>query len=151
MKKIKIKFNKNSVEKYFGQLVKHRGAFFVVFFGVLFVFTFNIIYQEAYLKINYINYEKSENFKVNEIKKDAIFKNVIEKIKEKERLKQVGIDKEYRNPFDFKEAENLGDSGIINIENDNEDEDDSSSDSDNDLESSNPVALPDELSLPLMY
>ena len=118
MKKIETKFDKNSVKKYAAYLVKHRNLFFVVFFGVLFIFTFNVIYENVYYNMEHIDYVKSRNFEDDEIKRDIIFEKVIENIKFRERVIRNMENKEYKNPFVFNDGKDFDENDNDSEEND---------------------------------
>ena len=119
MKKIKIKFSKNRLKKYAGYLVKHRRLFFVMFFGALFIFTFDVIYENAYYNMKHIDYERLRNFKDDETKKNIMFEKIIENINLRKQMIQDIKNKEYKNIFSFNNQESLnennGDSGNNNV------------------------------------
>lgn len=165
MKKIKVKFNKNIFKKYIVRLVAYRKLFFALFFCVLLAFTSSVIYKNAYYNMNNIDYAKSGNFESDEMKKNTMFKKVIENIKLREQVAQNAESRNYRNPFDFNDEESLsknnesndesndkGDGGNErsgdenNNEGDNNDNNNSSDDKSDDS-----VVSPVELFLPLMH
>ncbi len=123
MKKNVIKFNKNSVKKYAVYLIEHRKLFFIVFFGALFIFTFNVTYENVYYNMEHIDYAKSRNFEDDEIKRDIIFKKVIEDIKFRERIIRDVKNKEYKNPFSFNDEESFDENSNGGEENNNEGDD----------------------------
>ncbi len=142
MKKIETRLNKNSVKKCAAYLIRHRNLFLMAFFGVLFIFTFNVIYENVYYNMEHIDYVESRNFEDDEIKRDIIFEKVIENIKSRERAIRSMENKEYKNPFIFNDGRDFDESGNDSEENDNE-SDENSNDSDNNV----PVVLPIEPSL----
>jgi len=123
MRKIKFEFDKNSVKKIFASFIKRRRLFFIIFFGALLIFTFDVIYKNVYFNINYIDYTETEDFEINGARKSIMLKKVIENINYREQLTQNEVSKKYRNPFDFDDSENLGEGDIdggSDGENDNE-------------------------------
>ena len=107
MKKIKIKFNKNNAKKYAVYLVEHRKLFFAVFFGALFIFTFNIIYENAYYNIEQIDYAKSRSFEDDETRREIMFKKVVENIEFREQMMRDVKNKKYKNLFSFNDEESF--------------------------------------------
>lgn len=131
MKKIKIKFDQNSVRKILIATIKYKRLLFIIFFGALLIFTFNTIYKNAYFNINYIDYAEVENFEISEGRKNAMLKKVIENIDHRKQLTPDEKNENHRNPFDFNDFENF----------------DSNSDDDDEIgedENNNPDALPTE-------
>ena len=123
MKKIEIKFDKNDAKKYAVYLIKHRKLFFVAFFGALFIFTFNVIYENAYHNIEQIDYAKSRSFEDDEARREIMFKKVIKNIKLREQTTQDVRNKEYRNPFSFSDEEYSDKSDNNGEENNNKGDD----------------------------
>jgi len=119
MKKVEIKFDKNSFKKYVKYSIEHRKLFFMIFFSALFVFTFNVIYKNAYYDMKYIDYAESGNFEGNKIKKNTMFKEIIKNINFRKQAMQDVRNKEYKNIFSFNDVEDL-DENDDNNENDNE-------------------------------
>ena len=166
MKKIKVKFNKNIFKKYIARLVAYRKLFFALFFCVLLVFTSNVIYKNTYYNMNNIDYAKSGNFESDEMKKNVMFKKVIENIKLREQVTQNVGSRNYRNPFSFNDEESLNKNNDNNNESNNEEDDSNegsgdennnesgdNDDSNNGSDGKNDdlVVSPVELLLPLMH
>ncbi len=103
MKKINIKFNS---KKIIGLAYKRRLVLFTTLFAVLLLIAFNVCYNEAYLKISILEIETGDNDNYIGIRKSKLFK-VISKIEEKENNIKNGIVKEYQNPFDIIENEEV--------------------------------------------
>jgi len=106
MRKIKIKFNKDSIKNVFKSFVKYKRLFFIIFFGALLIFTFDVIYKNVYFNINYIDYVELESFENSEIKKNIILEKVIKNIDDRNRAAGKIIDKKYRDPFSYNDFEN---------------------------------------------
>ena len=123
MKKVEIKFDKNSFKKYVKCFVKHRKLFFIMFFSALFIFTFNVIYKNAYYDMRNIDYAESGNFEGDKMKKNIMFEEIIKNINFRKRAMQNARNKKYKNIFSF---------------NDVEDSDENNSD-ENDDENDNPI------------
>ena len=117
MKKVKIKFDKSSFKKYAQYSIKHRKLFFIIFFSALFIFTFNVIYKNAYYNMKYIDYAELGNFKDDKVKKDIMFKEIIKNINLRKQVIQDVRNREYQNIFSFNDGEDLDKND--NNENDN--------------------------------
>ena len=144
MKKItlKIKFNKKNFKKILSRIFYCKRLFFIMFFGVLLIFTFDIVYKNAFLNVEYIDYTEDDNFiitdgKINNVNLNRVLKN-IDKDKEKIRTK---INKEYKDPFGFGGSEILGElDSETEYNNKNEDKD-----VDDDKNNANNGIMPAEL------
>ncbi len=104
MKKVEIKFDKKSFKKYIKYFIKHRKLFFMIFFSALFIFTFNVIYKNAYYNMKYIDYAESGNFEGDKMKKDIIFKGIIKNINSRKQTMRDARNKEYKNIFSFNDV-----------------------------------------------
>ena len=92
-------------------LIEHRKVFFAVFSSALFIFTFNVIYENAYYNIEQIDYAKSRSFEDDEVRREIMFKKVIENIELREQTTRDVRNKEYKNPFSFNNEEGFDENG----------------------------------------
>ncbi|MEA1937064.1 MAG: hypothetical protein U9N04_03050 [Patescibacteria group bacterium] len=120
MKKIKLKFNKDSVKKYAVYFIKHRKFFFVSFFCALFIFAFNVIYENVYSNMENIDYVESRNFEDDEIKMREMFEKAAKNIKSRERIIQNIKNREHRNIFIFNDGKDFDEDDNNDEENNNE-------------------------------
>lgn len=106
MKLIKIKFSRDNIERIIRLFIGQKRLFIVLFFGILLIYTFNVIYKNAYFNINYIVYTESEDFVIKGKRIDITLKRVMEDIGNREkRINQVA-GKTYKDPFSFEGPEN---------------------------------------------
>ncbi|MCK5475955.1 MAG: hypothetical protein KAI71_05250 [Candidatus Pacebacteria bacterium] len=106
LKKIKIKFDKKIINKIFSKFIKYKSLIILFYFFAIILFSFKVVYEDAYVKIKYIDYIESED-------------KVIANLKSANRLslkmiEQINVDKlnfknkeqyDYKNPFVFNESE----------------------------------------------
>lgn len=104
MKKIitKINFNKESLKRILSRIVCCKRLLFILFFGILLIFTFDVVYKYAFLNVKYISYTEDDSFiivngRINNMNLNRVLKN-IEEDEEKIKMK---ISKEYKTPFNF--------------------------------------------------
>jgi len=112
MKKItpKINFDKKDFIKILTKCASCKRLLFIVFFGMLLIFTFDIVYKYAFLNIKYIDYVEDNNFvimdgKINNVNLNRVLRNIDE---DKKKI-QEGINKKYEDPFSFNGFEYLSD------------------------------------------
>ncbi len=128
MKKIKLKFSKNSARKLISIILKYRYLLFFVFFSASLALTFRFMYKYIYVDANFLEYEESYESRVMlDIKtNDRILKEISKNIEQRnERLKEGAAD--YNNPFRFinsdapktSEADNYVDNNVSNNGNNN--------------------------------
>ncbi len=108
MKKIipKINFSKEDFKGILSKIICCKRLLFIIFFGMLLIFTFDIVYKYALLDIKYIDYERDDSFlitdgKINNVNLNRVLKNID---KDRERIK-TEINKEYKTPFSFDDPE----------------------------------------------
>ena len=127
LKKIKIKFDKKIINKIFSKFIKYKSLIIIFYFFAIILFSFKVVYEDAYVKIKYIDYIESED-------------KVIANLKSANRLslkmiEQINVDRlnfknkeqyDYKNPFIFNESEEddtesdiVSEENPIEIENDN--------------------------------
>ena len=117
MKKIalKINFKKVDFKRILSKIICFKRLLFIIFFGMLIIATFNIVYKYAFLDIEYVDYVEDDSFiitdgKINNINLNRVLKNIN---KDKEKI-EVGINKEYKDPFSFSGPEILNEVEYIN-------------------------------------
>lgn len=106
MKKIKLKFSKNSAQKLISAILKYRYLLLFVFFSAFLAFTFGFMYKYIYIGTNFLEYEESYESRVMlGIKtNDRILKEILKNIEQRnEKLKEESAD--YNNPFRFMDSE----------------------------------------------
>lgn len=104
MKKIitKINFNKESLKRILSRIVCCKRLLFILFFGILLIFTFDVVYKYAFLNVKYISYTEDDSFiivngRINNMNLNRVLKNIEE---DEEKIK-TKISKEYKTPFKF--------------------------------------------------
>lgn len=124
MKKMKLKFSKNSAQKLISVILKYRYLLFFVFFSAFLAFTFGFMHKYVYIDTNFLEYEESYESRVMlDIKtNDRILKEILKNIEQRnEKLKEGGAD--YNNPFEFMDSGISKTNEANNIDNDNIDND----------------------------
>ena len=114
MKKIipKINFNKKDCKRILSRIICCKRLLFIIFFGTLLIFTFDIVYRYAFLNVEYVDYVEDDNFiitdgKINNINLNRVLKNID---KDREKIK-IESSKEYEDPFNFRNSELLEEVG----------------------------------------
>ena len=105
MKKIipKINFSKKNLIKILVKCAGCRRLLFIISFGALLIFTFDIVYKHAFINVEFVDYKKDNSFiitngKINNVNLNRVLKNINE---DKKKI-EIGIRQEYENPFRFK-------------------------------------------------
>jgi hypothetical protein len=103
MRKIKIGFDKNTVKNILALIIRRKRIFFILFFGALLIYTFDVVYKNVYLNIRYVDY--SGSFSVSDIKRESVvIKKILRDIKRKDERIKSGVSKHYEDPFNFKSS-----------------------------------------------
>lgn len=106
IKKIKIKFDKKIIKSFFSKFIKYKSLIILFYFFAIILFSFKVVYEDAYVKIKYIDYIESEDKVIANLKSaNRLSLKIIE---------QINVDKlnfknkkqyDYKNPFVFNELE----------------------------------------------
>jgi len=116
--KLKIKFKKEYLKIILSKIIYYKRLLFIIFFGALLIFSFEIIYKCVFLNIKHVDYMENNNFIITNGKINNVHLNrVLRNINENEEKVKIEIKKEYKNPFSFNDVELL-----TELENDEEDE-----------------------------
>lgn len=100
MKKIRInlKLSDGRKKAIFSKILQNRGLLFLVFWGALLVYSFNVVYNKAYIDVNYVNYEGSSDF-IGTYREGSILEKIMQNIKKRETNLENNKDKTYKDPF----------------------------------------------------
>ena len=104
MKKIipKINFNKKDCKRVLFKIICFKRLLFIILFGALLIFTFDVIYKYTFLNIKYIDYVGDNSFIITDGKiTNVSLSRILKNIKEDEERIKMGIKKDYENPFEF--------------------------------------------------
>jgi hypothetical protein len=103
MRKINVGFDKNTVKNILDLITRRKRIFFILFFGALLIYTFDVMYKNVYLNIRYVDY--SGSFSTSDIKRESIVvKKILRDIKRKDERIKSGVSKHYEDPFNFKSS-----------------------------------------------
>lgn len=108
MKKImpKINLDKKWFKKKLAGIIGYKRLLFIIFFGILLIFTFDTVYKYAFININYINYTKGDDFIIIEGRiNNANLNQVLRSVEERNDRIKNEIVKKYRDPFNFENPE----------------------------------------------
>lgn len=101
MKRVKI--NSKTVGAAFSLIIAKRGLFLIMFAGVLFLYTFNIIYNNAYLKLKYADY--SDSSMISDGKRESIaIGKITDSLEKRNVFLNEGINKKYVNVFIYADS-----------------------------------------------
>lgn len=79
-------------------IVAKRGVFLIVFFGALLIYSFDVIYKNAYIKLEYIDYSNSAVI-FDGRKESAVITKITDSLREKDAIINKALDKEYKDIF----------------------------------------------------
>lgn len=103
MKKIEI--NSKTINLAIAMLVSRRGLFLIMFFGGLLVYSFNVIYNNAYLKLQYVDY--SGNVMIFDGKRESLaIGKITDNLEKRDEIISKGLSKEYKNIFVYEDLQN---------------------------------------------
>jgi hypothetical protein len=100
MKKIRINLKLNDEQKkaIFNKLLQHRRLFFLVFWGALLVYSFNLLYNKAYIDVNFANYEGSSDF-IGTYREGSTLEKIMQNIEKRKTNLENNKSKIYKDPF----------------------------------------------------
>lgn len=106
MKKIVI--NSKTLNNAALWIVAKRSLFLIIFFGAFLVYSFDVIYKNAYLKLEYVDYSNSSM--IFDGRKESIMINKItESLRQKDQIIREGLSKTHKNIFVYEEIRDSGD------------------------------------------
>lgn len=100
MKKIRINLKLSDEQKkaVFNKLLQSRGLFFLLFWGVLLVYSFNVLYNKAYIDVNFSNHEGSSDF-VGAYREGSTLEKIMQNIEKRKINLEDNKNKTYKDPF----------------------------------------------------
>lgn len=102
MKKIEI--NSKNLYKIIPWILMRRNVFLIIFIGAMLIYSFDVIYKNAYIKLEYIDYSNSAM--IFDGKKESVMINRITSgLKQKEDIIREGLSREYKNIFVFEDTQ----------------------------------------------
>jgi len=108
MKKIKIKFDKKIINRIVSRSIKYKSLIILIYFFVIIIFSFKVVYEDAYVKIKYIDYVESEDKVIANLKSaNRLSLKIIEQINVNKLNFENKKQYEYENPFVFNEPEEI--------------------------------------------
>ena len=99
MKKINLKITRRQTNDLFMKFFKKRKIIFLAIFGLGLIYSFNMLYNKAYVNINFIEYPPKAEL-IGAGQNVALEKIADEIEKRKKNFSKMGS-KTYRNPFVF--------------------------------------------------
>lgn len=106
MKKIKIKFDKKIINRIVSRSIKYKSLIILIYFFAIIIFSFKVVYEDAYVKIKYIDYIESEDKVIANLKSaNRLSLKIIEQINVNKLNFENKKQYEYENPFVFNEPE----------------------------------------------
>jgi len=102
MKKIEI--NSKNLYKIIPWILTQRSIFLVVFVGAMLIYSFDVIYKNAYIKLEYIDYSNSAMI-FDGKKENVMITRITSSLKQREDIIRDGLEKEYRNIFVFEDTQ----------------------------------------------
>ena len=104
MKKINIKFDKEIINKLPAILIRYKFFILLIYLTALSFFMFKVVYEDAYVKVRYIEYVESEDRVISNLKiANRLSLKIIEQINSNEPDVKENKEYKYKNPFMFTE------------------------------------------------
>ena len=108
MKKIKIKFDKKIINRIVSRSIKYKSLIILIYFFAIIIFSFKVVYEDAYVKIKYIDYIESEDKVIANLKSaNRLSLKIIEQINVNKLNFENKKQYEYENPFVFNKPEEI--------------------------------------------
>lgn len=104
VKNLKLKVTREQRDQFCLKLFKSRRLFFLCVLGMAMVYAFNLLYNKAYVEINYVEYPTRVEA-VNVRRENAALDEIMKKVEERARNLQLLAGKTYGDPFDFKKEQ----------------------------------------------
>ena len=102
MKSLSIKITGDEIKKSLQSVLKYKRLFFILIFGALIIYTFDGIYKNTYLNINFNSEYLQESEVVKKIRlEEAILTRIIDDTKDREERARGTAYKKYDDPFSF--------------------------------------------------
>lgn len=101
--KANIKIDKEKIRAFYHKIFQNRGLFFVIFWGIVSIYSFNIIYKKAYIEITFVEYPVYDGF-LNINKETVTLRKITDNIDAREDVFENAKNQEYEDPFTFREA-----------------------------------------------
>lgn len=102
MKKLEIK--PKNIYKIVLYVLAKRGILLVVFFGAFLVYSFDVIYKNAYINIEYIDYSNSTVL-FDARKESVAMSKITDSLEQKNRIMREGLNRKYKNIFVFEDTQ----------------------------------------------
>ncbi|MCK5085331.1 hypothetical protein KAK05_01320 [Candidatus Parcubacteria bacterium] len=108
MKKIKIKFDKKIINRIVSRSIRYKSLIILLYFFAIIIFSFKVVYEDAYVKIKYIDYIESEDKVIANLKSaNRLSLKIIEQINVNKLNFENKKQYEYENPFVFNKPEEI--------------------------------------------
>lgn len=109
MKKIVI--NSKTLNNAALWIVAKRSLFLIIFFGAFLVYSFDVIYKNAYLKLEYVDYSNSSMI-FDGRKESIMISKITESLRQKDQIIREGLTKTHKNIFVYEEVQDAGDNVV---------------------------------------
>lgn len=93
---------------------------FILFWGMLFIYFFNIVYKKAYIELDFIQYAQDTSF-MNTYQQSLMLEKIMQNIGTYKENVETGKIKKYNDPFDYgkkdKDASDAAKTEKVNTDN----------------------------------
>ncbi len=90
------------------RLLENRGLLFLVFFGVFLVLSFNLIYNKAFVEVNYIEYEPTADTAASFLQESATLGKIAKTVEARRSDLEASKAKRYSDPFNYASEQAAG-------------------------------------------
>lgn len=95
----KLKLSKGDVSRIFLFVSDHRRLMFMIFWGMILVYSFEVLYKKVYIEIQFIDYSHTESAGVG--REMTTLNKISEGIDARREIRLRAKDKTYRDPFKY--------------------------------------------------
>lgn len=101
MKKVNI--NSKNLYKAVLWILAQRGIFLIVFFGAILIYSFDVIYNNAYIRLQYIDYSNSAMI-FDGRKESVVISKITDSLRQKDAIIKEGLERDHKNIFVYEDS-----------------------------------------------
>jgi len=106
--KLELRLSPERKELIFKRLLENRGLLFLIFFGVVLVYSFNLIYKKTFVEVNYIEYEPTADTAAAFLREGATLGKIAKTAETRRSDLEASKVKRYSDPFNFASGADAG-------------------------------------------
>lgn len=99
--KLDLRITEERKNMLLNKLLDNSRLFFIMFTGAVLIYSFNMLFEKAYIELNYISYPDSASSSINFYQESSTLGRIMEDIEERKDNLKAGNGKKYKDPFNF--------------------------------------------------